>query len=143
MGRYKNIVVAIDMGENTGHLLEVANNLNACFQGELTLVHVSDVHVTGYGELTSKNHITNDMQVRQSIFPQLRPLAKKYQIPANRIHILFGKVAEVLSEFTNEQKSDLVIIGCDDHHGLGALLSSKGQAVTRKACCDVLTVKPS
>lgn len=141
MGRYKKIVVAVDLGEGAEHVLEAAASVAASFRGELTLVHVSDVHVTGYSELMSKNHIVNDMQVRQSIYPKLRPLAKKHQIPTNRIHILFGKVAEVLSEFVEEQQSDLVIIGCDEHSGLGAILSSKGQALTRKAGCDVLRVK--
>ena len=47
----------------------------------------------------------------------------------------------MLSEFVEEQQSDLVIIGSDEHSGLGAILSSKGQALTRKAGCDVLRVK--
>jgi nucleotide-binding universal stress UspA family protein len=142
MYSYNEIVVAVDVDENTDLIVGAASELNEhYFRAEVSIVHVCEPHVTGYGELMGKNHLANEMQIRQSLFPQLRLVAKKYGIPGNRIHILFGKVAESLFYFTEERNSNLIIIGPHDKHGLSDIFADYELAMTRNSRCDVLSVK--
>ncbi len=140
--RYNNIIVAVDLSDESEQLIQQADEINRqYFQAEMAIIHVSDQHVTGYAAGMGSGHIANEMQLRQEIFPQLRQICERSGIPGSQIHILIGEVAEKLQEYVAEKACDLIIIaGHKGKHGLRALLSTDSD-VLHRSDCDVLTLK--
>lgn len=142
MKTYQHVVVALDLDDHPEELLKDACGLNELyFKARLDIVHVCDPQVTGYGELMASHHINNEMQVRQKLFPQIRDLLVPLDLSPNSVHVLFGKVADCILQFTIEHSSDLLILGGHGRHGWWDILGATDTALFKKSQCDVLTFK--
>ena len=77
---------------------------------KLHLLYIGSHHVTGFGTVTARHHIANDMQVKQEMFPQLKRLCLDRGIATDRIHIEVGDPALVIERYTRDHKIDLLAI---------------------------------
>jgi universal stress protein A len=143
---YQHILVAIDILESDKKVLATAANIAKLYNSVLTIVHVCESHVTGYGETTSQHHIANEMQIKQERYPQLKmmldqaaPDLKKF----NRVdtQLLFGHFADTIHLYAQQHQCDLIVVGSHGYTGVKALLDSTANKLLHGACCDIYTVR--
>ncbi len=139
MNRYKSILCAVDLSDNSNAVLEAA--LEFTTAGHIALLHVCEHPITGYGEATGGNHQVTESQIRQEVFPKLKNLLGKYGIDANQLHIRFGGLADQVAQYATEAGCDLILVGSHEKHGLKTLLGSTSGQVVKAAPCDVLAVR--
>jgi len=139
MSAYKTILCAIDFSDDNHRIIEAALDLTSA--EHVHLVHACEHPITGYGELTGRNHQTTEHQIRQVAYPQLVKLADRYGIQAKQTHIEFGRPADVIEAIADTMEVNLLVIGSHGHSGLRALLGSTANSIIHSAACNVLTVR--
>jgi universal stress protein A len=145
---YQHILVAIDLLDSDHQVLSTAANIAGLYNSALTVIHVSETHITGYGEITSQHHIANEMQIKQQLYPQLKMMIEK-AIPDfknfNHIdsHLLFGHSGDTIHLYAQQHQCDLIVVGSHGYTGVKALLGSTANNVLHGAHCDVYTVRIS
>ena len=135
---YPSALVAIALDENPSALLEKALQLAA--RDSIHLAHVEEHPVTGFGDLTGKNHNSNEQHIRQTVFPQLQKIASEHGIPGHHLHIVFGDPAAEIITLARQLDSRLIIAGCHGKHGLGFLRSSVLKDMVQNTHTDILSI---
>ena len=107
----------------------------------LTVLHVCKGHVTGYGAMTSQNHVANNMEVKQALFPRLKQLLDDSGALDAEHKMLFGRPADMIHMYAAEHHCDLIVAGSHGHTGVKALLGSTARAIFNGASCDVYSVR--
>ncbi|BFM21382.1 universal stress protein [Gilvimarinus japonicus] len=138
MAGYQHILIAVDLEEGATQLLSKAQTIANAAQ--LHLVHVEEHPVTGYGDVTGHNHSVNEMQIRQTVYPQLSALADSYGIPHANLHITFGDPAYEVHQLANTLNADLIVTGSHGKHGLKRFLGSTSSSIHDGAKRDVLSI---
>lgn len=138
MAGYKHVLIAIDLNEDAEQLLTKARVVASTAQ--IHLVHVEEHPVTGYGDATGHNHRTNEIQIRQTVYPKLTALADTSNIAHENLHIAFGDPAHEIHQLADTLKADLIITGSHGKHGLKRLFSSTSSSIHDGAKRDVLSV---
>jgi universal stress protein A len=139
MHTYKTILCAIDFSDDNHRLIEAALELTDT--AHIHLAHACEHPITGYGELTGRNHQTTEHQIRQAAYPPLVKLAEHFGIIAKQAHIEFGRPSDVVVGIAESLSIDLLVIGSHGHSGLRALLGSTANSIIHSAECNVLTVR--
>lgn len=142
---YTRILVAIDLGENSGDLISKGLAVAA----EPAVVNVAYVHqrmeslYAGAGPISSElaNVSLIDDRLEADLRKRLEDWAESMHIPADRVHFLGGKPSTTLREFAQDNEVDLIVIGARSQKGLQRLLGSTANALVQKATCDVLVVR--
>jgi universal stress protein E len=81
--------------------------------------------------------------MRKNHTDAVRALARKHEIPPERVHVIEGSVQQVLVSATDELHADLLVTGAVSRRFLERLvLGSTAEAVLDKLSCDLLIVKP-
>lgn len=141
MPEYSQVVAAIDLSEESPRVIQRAIRLVGCDLERLHLIHACEHPITGYGELTGKNHMVTEVQIRQLAYPALEAIAREFEIPHKNLHIEFGPAADVIHKTAEALEADLIVIGSHGKKGLELLLGSTANSVIHGASCDVLTVR--
>lgn len=144
MSAYKNIVVAIDLGEYSEDLIERALAVGTGPEA----VHVVFVHqrmeqvYTSVGPMTSalKGFTTIEDRLRDDLQNRLNGWAEAYDIPSENTHFLVGKPSTMILDFARETNADLILIASHSRKGLQRLLGSTANAVIQDALRDVLAL---
>lgn len=139
MPSYRIILVALDLTPDSARILAKARRLCDRDYSGLHLIHVADHPITGYGEITGKNHRRGEIQVRQQIFPQLKALAKDLTI--ENLHIAFGDPADEVHRLADKLAAEVIVTGSHGERGIKRLLGSTASSIAHGAKCDVLTVR--
>lgn len=139
MPLYKNILVAIDLTEESRQVLEKAFRQSP--DASISVIHVSQPLTQLYGGEIGVNlsSLQNEMQIQAE-----KLLAKKldaFDIPKDQQHLLLGKPSTEIRRVAGELKVDLIVIGNHSRHGFGLLLGSTANGVLHDAKCDVLVVR--
>lgn len=141
MPNYQKIVVAIDLSDECEKIIQQSLTLSNNEPGRLHLIHACEHPITGYGEITGKNHQVTELQIKQQVFPALKDLTEQHHIPTDNLHISFGRPADAVHEMAKELEADLIITGSHGKQGLKLLLGSTANSIIHGATCDVLTVR--
>ena len=141
MPSYKSILIAVDLSDASEQVIKQTLELGPKLNNKIHLIHTSEHPITGYGELTGKNHCATETQIRQEIYPALKKLSEKYSIPYKNLHIKFGCPADAIHEFAKQIGADLIVSGSHGKHGLQLLMGSTANSIIHGAKCDVLTVR--
>jgi universal stress protein A len=140
MSSYQSILVAVDLSPESEQIVASARQL-ASKANPIHLVHVAEHPITGFGDLTGKNHRVSEIQIRQQLFPPLQALAKTFSVPADNLHILFGDPADEIHSLATKLNTDLIVSGSHGKRGMKLLLGSTATSILHGANCDVLTVR--
>ena len=124
---YRRILVAIDLTEDSGPLLEHAKQVNESTGAEIVLCHV-------LGALDGAEN-------ERTAFAKLTEL-----VSANGIHdyglvIKRGLFGPVIHKLAEERDIDLIIVGTHGKHGAELVTGSSANAVLHGASCDALAVR--
>jgi universal stress protein A len=140
---YQHVLVAIDLFDIDIEVLKAASKIAQDSKSLLTVLHICESHVTGYGPTMSNHHIANEMELRQQCFPRLKEMIAKATIKPSHTQILFGHPADSIHHYVHEYQCDLIVIGSHGYSGIKALLGSTANKVLHGASCDVYTVRIS
>ena len=141
MPSYKSILIAVDLSAESEQVIQKSLQLYPNLQDRVHLIHTSEHLITGYGQLTGKNHCAAETHRRQEIYPVLKKLSEKFGIPCKNVHIRFGCPADAIHEFAEKIEADLIVSGSHGKHGIQLLLGSTANSIVHDAKCDVLSVR--
>jgi universal stress protein A len=145
MSGYRNIVIAIDLSEESGAIIGKA--LGAAGEGaSLHLVYVQEpleavyLGVVPYGPVFLGMDQVEDRLQKELKDKQAR-WAAEHGIPEATTHFLSGTPAREIHRFAKECDADLIVLGTHGQKGVQLLLGSTANSVLHGAQCDVLVVR--
>ena len=142
---YKNILVAIDLSEQSREILESAHAIAQKSGATLHLATVIKPMTQVYGGLDmapiSSGAISFEEEAEIQARNQLENLASDYGIQPSDIHILLGSPAREVDNLASKLKTELIVMGSHGRHGINRLLGSTANAVLHHAQCNVLAVR--
>jgi universal stress protein A len=141
MGDYKKILLVVDLSENSKRVGERAKAIAACYQSEITLLHVVEyVPVEPMGEaLLPTVQIEGELVERARV--KLAELADKLGLAASPKLIETGSIKTEIVRVAQRLGANLIVLGSRERHGLAILLNFTEDTVLHAAPCDVLAVR--
>jgi len=142
MSTYNNLLVAIDLSNESDKVIERARQLADGDAGKLSLVHVVEPVAAAYPIDAYAINMSKLQEEAMTIATErLADIGKAHGIPAERQHALVGSAAVEIRAKAEELGADLVVIGSHGRAGWKLLLGSTANKVLHGAHCDILTVR--
>jgi universal stress protein A len=141
MSHYNRILVAIDLSEESGVVLEKAKLLAEQNQAELNLIHVVEIVSYAYGGEIPVDIADIQTQIENHAESKLSSLATSLGYPVNKAIVATGNTGSEIHAVSKDLKTDLIVIGSHGRHGLSLLLGSTSNGVLHGAECDILAVR--
>ena len=141
MGDYKKILLVVDLSEESKRVGERAKAIAACYQSEITLLHVVEyVPVEPMGEaLLPTVQIEGELVERARV--KLAELADKLGLAQSPKLIETGSIKTEIVRAAQRLGANLIVLGSRERHGLAILLNFTEDTVLHAAPCDVLAVR--
>lgn len=141
MGDYKKILLVVDLSEESKRVGERAKAIAACYQSEITLLHVVEyVPVEPMGEaLLPTVQIEGELVERARV--KLAELAGKLGLAQSPKLIETGSIKTEIVRAAQRLGANLIVLGSRERHGLAILLNFTEDTVLHAAPCDVLAVR--
>ena len=141
MNLYKNILVAVDLSQDSAIILDKARHLAKANDAQLSMVHVIEPIAVGYAiEVSSIDVDGLHQEAAEQARKSLLEMGANIGIPENRLHTTLGQPAREIKELANEIKADLIIMGNHGRHGWELIFGSTSTGVAHGIDCDLLTV---
>ena len=142
MSTYKNVLVAIDLSNESAKVIAKARNLVGGDSSKLSLVHVVEPVAAAYPIDAYAINISRMQEEALEIATErMGEIGKQFEIPAERQHTLVGSPATEIRALAEERVADLIVIGSHGRSGWKLLLGSTANKVLHGAHCDILTVR--
>lgn len=139
---YKNILVAIDLSEDSRKVLMRAKEIAARNQdAKLSVVHTLEPLGFAYGGDIPMDLTSIQDQLDSHARTRLKELLEDIDIPEENQHVLVGMPDTETHRLANEKDIDLIVVGSNGRHGFQLLLGSVSTGVLHGAPCDVLAVR--
>ena len=141
MDLYKNILVAVDLSQDSAVVLDKARNLAKQYDAQLNMVHVIEPIAVGYAvEVTSVDIEGLHEEVTKQAKQSLHEMGTNVGIGEHRLHTVLGQPAREIRELAKKIEADLIIMGGHGRHGWELLFGSTSSSVTHGTGCDLLIV---
>lgn len=144
MSLYTHILVAIDFSAASDHILKKALASMRDSKARISLLHVVEyLPPIDYlnDALIDINWSVEETVMLDHARDKMKKFARKHALKNVGLEVEVGVPKLVISQFVEENKCDLVVLGSHGRHGLSLLLGSTANAVLHAMPCDVLTVK--
>ena len=141
MNNYKQILVALDLTEESDQIVNRAVKVARHNHAELSLIHVVEIVSFAYGGDIPMDLTSIQEQIDQHARKRMKETAAKLDYPVKEIHISTGNIENEIHEMANSINADLIVIGSHGRHGLALLLGSTANGVLHGAKCDILAVR--
>ena len=141
MNDYPNILLVVDLSDDSEIIGARAKSIAERYGGEITLLHVVEyVPVEPMGEaLLPTIQIESELVDRARA--RLKELATKLVLEHRPQLIETGGIKAEIIRTAQRLRSDLIVLGSRERHGLAILLNFTEDAVLHAAPCDVLAVR--
>ena len=141
MNIYRRILLVVDLGEQCELIGARARDLAATLGAELMVLHVVEyVPVEPMGEtLLPAVQIEEELVQRARL--RLAELTAKLGIGSVRRDVAAGNVKAEIVRAAQEQRADLIVLGCRERRGPSILVNFTEDTVLHAAPCDVLAVR--
>jgi universal stress protein A len=141
MSQYGNILVAIDLSDESTPVVERGRAIADHSGAQLHLIHVIEPLSFAYGGDIPMDFSGIQEEIQQQATQQMRRFADSHNIDAQHQHILLGKPEVEIHAKAEELKTELIVLGSHGRHGLALLMGSTANGVMHGAPCDVLAVR--
>ena len=142
---YSNLLIAIDLSEESREVLEAARAIAARTSARMHLVTVVKPLSQVYGGLDMAPIATGTVSFEEEAITQARgqleTLAQAYGIDEKDVHVVLGAPGPTIRELARDVGADLIVLGSHGRHGFSLLLGSTTNAVLHDAGCNVLAVR--
>lgn len=138
---YKNILLAIDLGDGTRAVAERAEQLASTVNARLSVLHVVEyipVEPMGEAILPAVNFEDDLVKTARK---RLANLIEEMSLQVSDSEVVIGSVKSEIVRRARETGADLIVIGSQERHGLGVLLNFTEDTVLHGSHCDVLAVR--
>lgn len=141
MPDYKNILLVVDLSEDSRVIGERAKAIAACYGAQITLLHVVEyVPVEPMGEaLLPTVQIEGELVDRAR--QRLTELAQQLGLESSPQLVETGGIKSEIIRTAQRLNADLIVLGSRERHGLAILLNFTEDAILHAAPCDVLAVR--
>jgi len=144
MSTYKHILIAIDLTDTAELVIRKAHELVVSNTTIMTVIHVIDyIPYMGFGEnalITPTYTIPNEEMIANARQP-IEQILKKLGLENLEVVFQFGRAANEIVQYANDNEVDLIVLGSHGRHGVMLVLGSTANAVLHHASCDVLAVR--
>lgn len=141
MTDYRNILLVVDLSEDSEIIGEKAKSIAERYGGEITLLHVVEyVPVEPMGEALLPT-IQIETELVDRARARLKELASKLGLEHRPQLVETGGIKVEIIRAAQRLHSDLIVLGSRERHGLALLLNFTEDAVLHAAPCDVLAVR--
>lgn len=141
MALYKNLLVALDLTEESKEILDKA--VAVADGGIINLVHVIEPLAYAYGGDIPMDLSEVQGQLQQQATEQLAKLGKNAGISADNQFVVIGQPTSEIHRLAEEKNTDLIVVGSHGRQGLALLLGSTANGVLHGVKRDVLAVRVS
>ena len=141
MSDYRNLLVCLDLTEDSVRVLERARAIAASTGGTLTLLHVVEyVPVEPMGEALLPA-VQIEAELAERATTQIAELATRLSLGGAERLVLTGNIKAEVVRIAQEKRCDLIVIGSRERHGVSILFNFTEDTVLHAAPCDVLAVR--
>ena len=141
MPGYRNIMLAVDLTEESNVIADRALALSKTYDATLHLVHVIEPLSLAYGGDVPMDLSSVQDQIQEQAKSHMAEFAARLGVPSERQHLIFGRPESEIQRMATEVDADLIVVGSHGRHGLALLLGSTANGVLHGATCDVLAVR--
>jgi len=141
MSAYRQLLVAIDLGEESRAVAAKSAELARLWQARLQLLHVIEfVPVEPMSDALVPVVQIDDRLIARAR-EQLAALAVEVGLEASCGRVATGSVKGELLRHARDCGADLIVLGCRERHGLSILVNFTEDTVLHGAPCDVLALR--
>ena len=138
---YKNLLVGLDLSEESADILTKAEQLAKSNNASISVAHIVEPLAFAYG-----GDVPLDMTEAQSLVEEqanirMGKLLEDKQVSVKHKWICIGQTSSELHRLARENDIDLIVVGSHGRHGIALLLGSTANGVIHGAECDVLAVR--
>lgn len=139
---YKNILVALDYGNEASFILKKAVVLSKQNDARLHVIHVVEpVDLTSPYDLAPVLPLELEQQMVERAKMFLSKLLDESHLSKVETLIAVGSVKSEIFSTAEKLNIDLIVLGTHGRHGVGLLLGSTATSILHGTPCDVLAVK--
>ena len=144
MTRYHRILLAIDLDEHSVDVASRAAGLANAMQAHVDIVHVLDHVVGDYpADVVGSERMDKLDLVKVRAREQMTALVERFTLTDFDLLVEAGTTREVILRVAGERRSDLIVIGAHERHGIALMRGSMIERIRDAAHCDVLAVTAS
>jgi universal stress protein A len=141
MSGYQNILLVVDLTEDSDLVGERAKAIAACYCSRIQLLHVVEyVPVEPMGE-TLLPAVQIEEELIERARQRLTDLARRLSLTSSDCFVEAGSIKAEIIRVAEEQHADLIVLGSRERHGLAILLNFTEDTVLHSSPCDVLAVR--
>ncbi|WP_036590328.1 universal stress protein [Oceanospirillum maris] len=141
MSQYKHVLIAIDLTDESGQVIEKGKAIADRNGAKISLIHALEPLGFAYGGDIPMDLTSIQDQLEQHAKDKIAELAAPMNIPVDQQHLLVGMPDSEIHRLAKDQGVDLIVVGSHGRHGLSLLLGSTSTGVLHGAKCDVLAVR--
>src|SRR5579863_8665565 len=141
MTAYRRILAAIDLSEDSRAEVARACELAQAGNGEVRLLHVVEFMPIEPMSDSLVPVMQIDDQIMARAKTQMQTLVRELGLAADAGAVEAGSAKVEILRRAREQRSDLIVLGCRERHGLSILIHRTEDSVLHGAPCDVLAVR--
>ncbi|MBT3146211.1 universal stress protein [Neptunomonas phycophila] len=141
MGVYSNILLAVDLSDESDQLIEKTRAIARNNDATVTVLHVIEPLSFAYGGDVPMDLTTVQDQLNEHARTNLAAFTKKLDFPVADQMVLVGHTETEIHRIAEAKNCDLIVVGSHGRHGLALLLGSTANSVLHGAPCDVLAIR--
>jgi universal stress protein A len=141
MTEYRRVLVVVDLSEDSLLIGRRAQAVATAMGAEIVLLHVVEyVPVEPMGE-TLMPAVQIEGELLASAKQRVATLGTQIGLPPAACRVEAGNVKAEIVRMARELKTDLIVLGSRERHGLSILVNLTEDTVLHAAPCDVLAVR--
>jgi universal stress protein A len=141
MTDYRRVLLVVDLSEDSILIGRRAQTLATALGAQIDLLHVVEyVPVEPMGE-TLMPAVQIEDELLERAQQRLTALAAQLGVADSSCRVEAGNVKTEIVRIARELKTDLIVLGSRERHGLSILVNFTEDTVLHAAPCDVLAVR--
>ncbi len=141
MSVYRQLLVAIDLGDESRAVAAKSAELARLWQARVQLLHVIEFVPVEPMSDALVPVVQIDERLIARAREQLQALAAEVGLDTSGCHVANGSVKGELLRHARDCGADLIVLGCRERHGLSILVNFTEDTVLHGAPCDVLAMR--
>jgi universal stress protein A len=141
MSSYRQLLVAIDLSDQSRAIAAKSVELARQWQAQLRLLHVIEYVPVEPMSDALVPVVQIDERVVARAREQMLALAAALGVAADCCRVATGNVKGEILRQAREAGADLIVLGCRERHGLSILVNLTEDTVLHGAPCDVLAMR--
>ncbi len=138
---YKHLLVAIDLTEESPHVIQQATELANLYQAKVSLIHILEPVSLAFGGDVPMDLSTLQQEQMQHARERLDTYITDYPtLTSEQCFLCYGQARQEIHRVAQENDCDLIVVGSHGRHGLALLLGSTTKDLLQNAPCDILAI---